>query len=108
MAERIPGGHRSVDWAGGADACATCGEAIPEGQGEFDIDGDRIGRAHHGVCLSMPETLKAKISRCPVCGHMEGRHLEVAAFDESTGKLRVQPARCSCGCDYYLKPRGVG
>lgn len=109
MAERTPGGHGPVDRAGGADACATCGETIPEGQGEIDLDrGRRTGLAHHCVCLSMPETLKAKISRCPVCGHMEGRHLEVAAFDESTGKVRVQPTRCSCGCDYYLKPRGVG
>lgn len=91
-----------------SDTCATCGEAIPEGQAEFDLDGGRIGLPHHALCLSMPETLKAKISRCPVCGHMGGRHLEVLAFDESTGKLRAQPSQCTCGCDYYLKPRGIG
>lgn len=88
-----------------SDACATCGEAIPEGQAELDLND---GRAHHPVCLSMPQALKATISRCPVCGHIEGRHLEVTAFDESTGKLRAVPSRCTCGCDYYLKPRGVG
>lgn len=88
-----------------SDACATCGEVIPEGEAEF---GSRIGVPHHATCLSMPETLKAKISRCPVCGHMEGRHLEVTDFDESSGKLPARPSRCTCGCDYYLKPRGVG
>lgn len=91
-----------------SEECATCGEAIPEGQAEFDLGGGRIGLPHHTTCLSMPETLKAKIVRCPICGHMGGRHLEVTAFDERTGKIRAQPTRCSCGCDYYLKPRGVG
>lgn len=91
-----------------SETCAICGEAIPEGKVEFDLTGGRSGFPHHLTCLSMPETLKAKISRCPVCGHMEGRHLEVTAFDESTGKIRAHPAPCTCGCDYYLKSRGVG
>jgi hypothetical protein len=91
-----------------SEPCATCGEAILEGQAEFDFDDGRIGLPHHPTCLSMPETLRAKISRCPVCSHMEGRHLEVLDFDESTGKIRAQLSRCTCGCDYYLKLRGVG
>jgi len=79
--------------------CATCGEPIPDGEAEFDLDGGRIGLPHHPICLSMPESLKAKIVRCPACGHMAGRHLEVTAFDYRTGKIRVQPSPCSCGCD---------
>ena len=77
-------------------------------QAEFDGDDGRIGRPHHPVCLSMPESLKAKLSRCPACGHMEGSHMNVTAFDASTGKIRATHAACSCGCKYYLTPRGVG
>lgn len=91
-----------------ADRCTTCGEAIPEGEAEFDGDDGRIGRPHHPVCLSMPESLKAKLSRCPACGHTEGSHMNVTAFDASTGKIRATHAACSCGCKYYLTPRGVG
>ena len=91
-----------------ADRCTTCGEAIPEGEAEFDGDDGRIGRPHHPVCLSMPESLKAKLSRCPACGHMEGSHMDVTAFDAFTGKIRATHTACSCGCKYYLTPRGVG
>ena len=88
--------------------CSTCGEDIPEGHAAFDLEGAHIGLPQHPTCRSMPETLKASISRCPICGHMEGRHLEVLNFDESSGRLRVQPSKCSCGCTYYLSTPGVG
>jgi ribosomal protein L32 len=91
-----------------ADRCTTCGEAIAEGEAEFDGDDGRIGLPHHPVCLSMPESLKAKLSRCPACGHMEGSHMDVTAFDAFTGKIRATYTACSCGCKYYLTPRGVG
>ncbi len=85
-----------------ADRCSTCGEDIPEGEAEFDLDGGRIGLPHHKVCLSMPDSLKAKLDRCPVCGHMSGSHLEVTDFDYSTGRVRCVPAECHCGCGHYL------
>lgn len=91
-----------------ADRCTTCGEAIPEGEAEFDLDGGRIGLPHHPVCLSMPKSLKARLSRCPACGHMEGSHMNVTAFDETTWKVRAVHAECHCGCRYYLVPHGVG
>lgn len=91
------------------DECATCGEVISEADAEVNLAGGGIGFApQHATCRSMPESLKAKISRCPICAHMTGRHLEVTAFNESTGKIQTKPSQCSCGCDYYLKPRGVG
>lgn len=57
-----------------ADQCTTCGEDIPEGEAEFDLNGGRIGLPHHAVCLSMPESLKAKLSRCPACGTWRFAH----------------------------------
>jgi len=45
---------------------------------------------------------------CPVCGHPEGQHCEVLTFDETTGRGKFRHTPCRCGCEYYVKRRGVG
>lgn len=82
--------------------CVVCGEDIADGGA---VAGDERSPSHP-VCESMPDTLKAKISICPVCGHIAGRHLEVTAFDLAAGTVRARPSACTCGCDYYLLPGG--
>lgn len=32
--------------------CATCGDLIPDGEADFDLEGGRIGLPHHAKCLS--------------------------------------------------------
>lgn len=85
-----------------SEACAACGEDIADGEAEFDQSGGRIGLPYHPVCLSMPESLKAKLSCCPKCGHMEGSHMDVLGFNLETGKVRCERVPCHCGCRYYL------
>lgn len=87
------------------ERCATCGEPIPDGEAVFDLFGGRIGLSYHQTCQSIPTPLKAKLSVCPVCGHMEGRHMD-CDFDETT--VRITSGRhtlCAyngCGCDWYM------
>jgi len=85
-----------------SETCATCGESIADGEVEFDLEGGRIGLPHHPVCLSMPDSLKAKLSRCPACGHMEGSHMEVLGFNPENGKVRCAHGECQCGCRHYM------
>lgn len=84
------------------EQCALCGEAIPDGEAEFDLSGGRLGLPHHPVCLSMPTSLKAKLAICPACNHMKGRHMEVTAINLQTGK-----GRSLCTCGVFLRLRLV-
>lgn len=87
-----------------SETCTLCGEDIPAGEAEFDLEGGRIGLPYHAACLSMPPSLKGKLAVCPKCGHMEGRHMH-CDFDEATWRIsNCVHALCSdgCGCDWYV------
>ena len=44
------------------------------------------------------------VSRCPGCGCVEGKHIEVTEFDEAACRIvSMEYSLCECGCDYYLR-----